>query len=113
MDDFILIAPPHFEKKIWTALENQITFKDPPEVLSRYLGVYHHSKTLPDGTIEMTTDAKDYILDAVKVYMEACKVSSLAWVPSPSIEDRFEPAFARPGAQAGSAASLEWSVEIC
>ena len=30
VDDFILIAPPHLEKKIWTALEKGITFKDPP-----------------------------------------------------------------------------------
>ena len=31
-DDFILIAPPQIEKKIRTALEGHIIFKDPPEV---------------------------------------------------------------------------------
>ena len=54
VDDFILIASPHLEKQIWTALEKKNTFKDPPEILNRYLGVYHHFKTLPDGTVEMT-----------------------------------------------------------
>ena len=53
----------------------------------------------------MITEAKDYVLDAVKAYMEECKLSSLAWVPSPSIEDRLDPAHAKPGALAGSAAS--------
>ena len=105
VDDFILIAPPHLEKRIWAALSEQITFKDPPEILSRYLGIYHHFKTLPDGTIQMITEAKDYVLDAVKTYMEECKVSSLSWVPSPSIDDKFDVSHSQPGALAKNAAS--------
>ena len=53
----------------------------------------------------MATEAKDYILDTVRTYMEECTVSSLPWVPSPSIEDKFEPSLAKPGAQSANRAS--------
>ncbi|MHC4950810.1 MAG: reverse transcriptase domain-containing protein, partial [Planctomycetota bacterium] len=73
VDDFILIAPPKLEAQIWAELEKHMTFKDPPEILGRYLGIYHHIKTLADGTQEMTTEAKDYVLDAAQTLMEEAK----------------------------------------
>ena len=90
---------------MWAALEKQISFQDPPEILNRHLGVYHRFKTLPDGTLQMTMEAKDYILDAVKTYREKCKILSLPWVLSPSIENKFEPSLAKSGAQSKTAAS--------
>ena len=60
---------------------------------------------MPDGTVEMTTEAKDYILDTVKTYMEECKILSLPWVPSPAIDDKFKPSLAKPGAQSTNVVS--------
>ena len=70
VDDFILIAPPKLEAQIWKELDKVITFKDPAAEVDRFLGVYHKTKVLPDGTIQMTTSAKEYLLDAVKEYLK-------------------------------------------
>jgi len=43
VDDFLLIAPPALEAKIWGMLEGNpgnITFKDPPIVVDRHLAWY-------------------------------------------------------------------------
>jgi hypothetical protein len=105
VDDFILIAPQKIENQIWAELEKHMTFKDPPEILGRYLGIYHRFKSLPDGTQEMITEARDYVLDACQTFMKEAQVTTLPWVPTPSIEDKFEPALAKKGVFAGSAAS--------
>ena len=54
----------------------------------------------------MITSAKQYLIDAVKEYRSVAGVSSLAYVPTPSIDDRFDKESAFPGALARNAASL-------
>ena len=66
VDDFIPIAPPSLEAKIWSALDKVITFKDPPVDVDRFLGIYHKTRTESDGTVCMTTGAREYLSDAVK-----------------------------------------------
>ncbi len=105
VDDFVLIAPPSIEAKVWKMLDAMIEFKDPAVEVSRYLGVYHHFGKLADGTITMATEAKSYLTAAVKRYMEEIGVKELAYAPSPSIEDKFDDASAFPGKQAKNAAS--------
>ena len=39
VDDFVLFAPHHLEAGIWKQLEKLIDYKDPPELISRNLGV--------------------------------------------------------------------------
>ena len=94
VDDFVLIAPP----------------SDPAVEVSRYLGVYHHFGKLPDGTITCATEAKSYLTAAVKRYMTEIGVKDLSYVPSPSIEDKFDDASAFPGKQAKNAASHLMSI---
>ena len=55
--------------------------------------------------MEMITEARDYFLDAVRVFMEECGVKSLPWVPTPSLEDKFEPTLASPGKFVATAAT--------
>ncbi len=112
VDDFVLIAPPELEAKIWKMLDAVIEFKEPAVEVSRYLGVYHHFGKLPDGTITCKTEAKSYLTAAVKRYMAEIKVEHLAHVPSPSIDDRFDDASAAPGNQAKNAASHLMSIGL-
>ena len=91
VDDFLLIAPPHLEAKIWAMLEGDpghITFKDPAVPVDRYLGIYHHFRRLPDGTINMYSECEKYFQDAVRVYSEEVGVKELPFVPTPSLEDK-------------------------
>ena len=53
----------------------------------------------------MITEARDYVLDACQDFMKEAGVTTLPWVPTPSVEDKFEPALAKKGIFAGSAAS--------
>ena len=65
----------------------------------------------------MTTSAKEYLLDAVKAYLAEAGVSSLAYVPTPSIDDRFDRASPSPGKLAENAAShlrkLLYAARLC
>ena len=99
------MPPPHLEAKIWGDLDKVITFKDPAADVDRFLGVYHNIKVLPDGTVQMTSSAKEYLLDAVKEYLNEAGKSQLSYVPSPSIDDRFDDASRKPGMFAKSSAS--------
>lgn len=51
----------------------------------------------------MITEGREYFMAAVEEYMREIKVKSLKWVPSPSIDDKFEEAFTKKGAQADTA----------
>ena len=51
----------------------------------------------------MATNAKQYLLDAVKAYLDEAGVSRLAYIPTPSIDDRFDRASASPGKLAKNA----------
>ena len=106
VDDFILIAPPRLEKKLREDLSQYIEFKDPPVPVDRFLGISHNTVKLKDGIIKMTTSAKQYLLDAVKAYFTKTGVSSLAYVPTPSIGDRFDRASASPGKLVKNAAFI-------
>ena len=65
----------------------------------------------------MTTSAKQHLLDAVKAYPAETGVSSLACVPTPSTDDRFDRASASPGKLAQNAAShlmeLLYAARLC
>ena len=39
VEDFVLIAPPAVEAKVWKILDEVITFKEPPVEVTRYLGL--------------------------------------------------------------------------
>ena len=103
--DFILISPPHLTKQIWAELDKVIEFKDPPVPVDRFLGIYHKTVKLTDGTVKMNTSAEQYLIEAVKNYLKEAGCGSLAWVPSPSLDDRFDKESALPGKFAASAAS--------
>ena len=105
VDDFILIAPERHEAGLWKELDKHIDFKDPAAPVSRFLGVNHEFKYCKDGTVTMLTSAKDYLRSAVDEYMKEIGVKSLKWVPTPSVEDRFDEAHAKKGAQAATALS--------
>ena len=100
VDDFILISPEAHEVKIWKQLDKHILFKDPAALVTRFLGVNHHFKTLGDGTCQMLTEGREYLEAAVQEYMKEIGVSSLKCVPSPFIDDKFESEFAKEGKQA-------------
>ena len=89
-DDFILISPETNESQIWKELDQHIPFKDPAAPVTRFLVVNHHFKKIGDGTCQMLTEGREYLVAAVKEYMKEIGVTSLKWVPSPSIEDKFE-----------------------
>ena len=102
---------------MWEDLSQYIEFKDPPVPVDRFLGIYHNTVKLKDGTIRMATSAKQYLLDAAKAYLDETGVSSLAYVPTPSIGDRFDRASASPGKLAKNAAShlmkLLYAARLC
>ena len=53
----------------------------------------------------MTTEAKYYGLDAIQMCMKEAGVSTLPWVPTSSLDDKFEPPRAKHGIFADNAAS--------
>ena len=55
VDDFVLVAQPSNEASIWKQLDGLIDFKDPPEQITRHLGVYHHISVSDDGVISPNT----------------------------------------------------------
>ena len=105
VDDFILISPEAHENKIWKQLDKHILFKDPAAPVQRFLGVNHEIKILSDGTCQMLTEGREYLMAAVGEYMKEIGVSSLPWVPSPSIDDKFEEKYAKRGEQADTVLS--------
>ena len=50
VDDFVLVAPPALEAKVWKALSDLIDFKDPAEPVTRYLGIYHEFSYSKDNS---------------------------------------------------------------
>lgn len=90
VDDFIMYAPPHIESKLWSELEKEITFKDPPVVLDRYLGVYHEFEILKDGTDVMATHMTDFLIDAAKIYMKERGITTLPFVHTPYLDEKFD-----------------------
>ena len=50
-NDFILVCPPALEAKVWEQLADMIDFKDPPEPVTRYLGIYHEFSNGKDNEI--------------------------------------------------------------
>ena len=105
VDDFILISPAKHEAQIWKELDKHILYKDPAAPLQRFLGVNHDISTRSDGTYDMLTEGREYLQSAVKEYMKEIKVSSLPWVPTPSLEDKFEDHYAKKGKQADTVLS--------
>ena len=99
------MRPLTFKKQNWKALDEVIEFTDPPVPVKRFLGIYHETITLADGTVQMTTSSKEYSIDAVKEYLKESGQTSLAYVPSPSIDDRFDKQSQCPGKFASAAAS--------
>ena len=53
----------------------------------------------------MVTEGVEYLRNAVKEYMLEAKVLTLPWVPSPSIDDRFDKESCKRGVFADTAAS--------
>jgi len=105
VDDFILIAPEKHEAQIWKDLDKNILFKDPATPVQRFLGVNHDINVLGDGTCQMLTEWREYLEAAVKEYMNEIGVTSLKWVPSPSVDDKFEAQYAKKGKQADTVLS--------
>jgi hypothetical protein len=110
VDDFTLIAPPCQEARIWAMLDKHITFKDPAEPLSRYLGVYHHLSEEKDGTVRLVTGAKQYLEAIVTRYMKEAGCTNLPYVPSPVLEDKVDEGDDSPGHFAASASSHLMSI---
>ena len=77
VDDFVLVAPPSLEAGIWKQLEKLIDFRDPPEPISRHLGVYHHLSYSSDGKITTYREGHRYLEAVVKKYMSETAVKSL------------------------------------
>jgi hypothetical protein len=105
VDDFVLVAQPSNEASIWKQLGELIDFKDPPEPISRHLGVYHHLSLSKDGKVTtMLREGKKYLEAVVTRYCEEIGAKSLPWVDSPSAEDK-PSEMEQPGKQASTAAS--------
>ena len=79
--------------------------KDPAAPITRFLGVNHEFKTLKDGSLQIRTEAKSYLLSAVNEYMSEIGVKTLSWVPTPTLEDKFYSEHAKEGIQAKTALS--------
>jgi hypothetical protein len=105
VDDFVLISPIKNEAKIWAELDKHVTFKDPAVQLNRFLGVHHHFSYPNDGSCLMVSEASDYLKAAVRKYMKEAGVKHLAWVPSPSIDNRFDEESSKKGNFADTALS--------
>ena len=103
--DFILISPEAHEDKIWKQSDKHILFKDPAAPVQHFLCVNHDIKILGDGTCQILTEGREYLVAAVGEYMKEIGVTSLPWVPSPSIKDKFEEKIAKKGEQANTVLS--------
>ena len=110
VDDFVLIAPPNIEDEIWSELDKHILFKDPKEELNRFLGVYHHISYGKDGLMTMRREGIKYLMAVVKRYMQEAGIQSLAYAPSPSLDDKTDEANSAPGLFAASASSHLMSI---
>jgi hypothetical protein len=105
VDDVILVSPEKYGDTIWKKLGRHILFKDPAAPITRFLCVNHEFKTLKDGSLQMRTEAKEYLLSAVDEYMKEIGVKTLSWVPTPTLEDKFDSEHAKEGIQAKTALS--------
>jgi len=118
VDDFVLSAHPERDDKVWAKLSKAIDFKDPPELINRHLGVYHHIDQ-PKGAkvTRMIREGKAYLEAAAKRYCEEIGVQKLEYVESPFIEDKLDEAHLQPGKQASTASShlmsLLYDARLC
>ena len=87
------------------ALDDVIEFKDPAVPVERFLGIYHKTTKPSNGTVQMTSSAREYLQDAFKECPKESDKSSLAYVPSLRIDDRFDKDSASLGKFASTAAS--------
>ena len=111
VDDFVLVCPPALEAKVWKTLSDMIDFKDPPEPVSGYLGVYHEFSYSKDGKVtSMLREGEKYLTAVVQRYMEEIGAKTPSWVGSPYLDDQFDEASLAPGKQAASAASHLMSI---
>ena len=84
VDDLLLICPKAVEAGIWSKIEGQIRFKDPPLPINRYLGV-HHKLTSSKGTTSLVVQMQDFILSAVTRYETETKLN-LPFAATPYLE---------------------------
>ena len=66
-----------------------MTFKDPAEASSIYLGVYHHFE-VSGSRVRMHREGKKYLEAVVARYMKEIGAQSLSYVPPPVREDKVE-----------------------
>ncbi len=90
VDDFVMLAPESLKEKMWRELDEDIKFKDPAIALERYLGVFFEVSVKEDGTVVLKTQMTHYLRDAVKAYMKELGATTLAFVPTPHLDEKFE-----------------------
>ena len=111
VDDFVLVAPPALEAKVWKALSDLIDFKDPAEPVTRYLGIYHEFSYSKDNKITfLKREGTKYLTAVVQRYLEEIGAKTLPWVGSPTLDDCFDEAALADGKQKATAASHLMSI---
>lgn len=116
VDDLLLASPPNMTDRLWRDLEKDVRFKDPEAPIQRYLGTYHVLKG-QGGSTTLKVSMNAFLQNAVRTYMHEIGVSSLPFVATPFLEDRFADKPGDVGNQSSTCAShlmkLLYAARMC
>ena len=67
VDDLLLAAGKHDEARLWKEIEHHVKFGEPATPISKFLGG-HHKVVIEGGVSTLTTQMKDFLLDAAEKF---------------------------------------------
>ena len=105
VDDLLLAAGKHDEARLWKEIEHHVKFGEPATPISKFLGG-HHKVVIEGGVSTLTTQMKDFLLDAAGKFRIESGAERLASVRTPYLDEDFAAKGAEdPGVFAASASS--------
>ena len=88
VDDLSLAAGKHDEDRFWKEIERHVKFGEPAAPISKILGGHH--KVLIKGSVSiLTTQMKDFLLDAAGKFRIEAGAERLAKVRTPYLDEDF------------------------
>ena len=105
VDDLLLAAGKNDEARLWKEIEHHVKFGEPATPISKFLGG-HHKVVIEGGVSTLSTQMKDFLLDAAEKFRVESGAERLASVRTPYLDEDFTAKGAEgPGVFAGSASS--------
>ena len=88
VDDLLLAAGKNDEARLWKEIEHHVKFGEPATPISKFLGG-HHKVVIEGGVSTLTTQMKDFLLDAAEKFRIESGAERLASVRTPYLDEDF------------------------